>query len=328
MTRPSLLNIIAAAHNDYGQIMTRAGGAAPSLTVIVAWYRGELFLPHLAAGLNGQSDQDFELVLVDDDPTHPFAEESLAAFTKQPTVLRHDRNHGSPCAKNTGLRFAETDAVLFLDQDMVLPPHAVRDLRAKLAHAENLVAVGFRGTAVPQEGHLATARLDDDWRVAVTPDETYLPATNSLPANGTKPALRTYHLLEESDEFRAFGHGRVIGLWDLPVMVVGHTLAAHTRLLRAAGGFPEGLIGWGTDDTALGAFLIAQGALIVPASEVVSTQVSHRPWSGSREIQLAELAVNLERYRQLLESSERLDKTAERRFRKVGSAYRVEFVDE
>ena len=114
MPTRTLLDIIGAASNDYGQLINKPAGRLPSLTVVVAWYRGDQFLPYLAEGINSQIDRDFDLVLVDDDPTHPLADEALAVFSKRPTVLRHDRNHASPCAKNTGLGFASTDAVLFL----------------------------------------------------------------------------------------------------------------------------------------------------------------------------------------------------------------------
>lgn len=328
MATRTLLDIIGAASNDYGSLINKPAGRLPSLTVIVAWYRGEMFLPFLAEGLNAQTDRDFELVLVDDDPTHPLTEEALTAFTKRPTVLRHDRNHASPCAKNTGLAFARTDAVLFLDQDMVLPAHAIGSFRRALARSEQVVALGFRGTLQPEARALGSARLPDDWRHTVTPDASYLPAMAASPHGCGEPELRTYHLLEETDGFRGFGCGRVVGFWDLPVMVVGHTLAASTALLRAAGGFPEQLVGWGTDDTALGAYLIAAGAMIVPMTDVVSTQVEHRPWSGSRKIQLSELGQNLDRYRRMLASPARLDQPAERRFSRVGNSYRVELREE
>lgn len=326
MTRGSLRDILVEASNDYGQLINLGSRPAPSLTVVIPWYRGNQFLTHLAAGLNSQDDQDFQIVIVDDDPSQPFPEEALAAFARRPSVLRHQRNYGGPSAKNTGLAFAATDAVLFLDQDMMLPSNAIADLRRLLAIDERLVAVGFRSTAtVGPGGTLPRARLENDWRALVTPDATFLPATASLPA--TVAELRTYRLLDETDEFRAFGHGRVIGLWDLPVMVVGHTLAAHTSLLRRAGGLPEILPGWGTDDTALGAFLIAVGALIVPATQVVSTQLAHRPWAGSRDRQLIELGANLERYRRMLDSPVRLDKPARRRFRRTGKSFLVELTE-
>jgi hypothetical protein len=214
------------------------------------------------------------LVIVQDGPSEfdlslksPF----LAGAAAEVIVARHRRNYGGASALNTGSLLAGTDKILMLDDDMVLPQGAVGEFRRLLALGNDVCAIGFRGTfESATDGSLPHATLEDDWRCDVVTDATFM--NLAVDANGDT-SRQHYRLLDETRDFRDFGYGRVIGYWDLPVMVGGHSVAVDRSLYVSAGGTPEFCVGWGIRDTALGAALIAAGAYIVPQTEAVGVEV-------------------------------------------------------
>lgn len=114
---------------------------------------------------------------------------------------------------------------------------------------------------------------------------------------------RTFRLVEQTGCLREFGFGRVVGLWDLPNMVVGHSIAIRRENAIAAGGFPErGFEGWGTEDLAFGARVIASGCYVVPALDWVSFHLEHEGRKESREQEMKGLRRALDAYLELVES--------------------------
>jgi len=297
-------SVLESHDNDYSALLARAPGRLKSISVVVPWFNAHRYRVSFAGALAAQSDRDFELILVDDGSMMPLTADPMVweAVARDVRLVRHAVNHGGAAALNTGCLLASGEIVVMLDADMVAPPNLVADLRRTLSTGDDVCAVGFRGTAELQDdGSLSQSALEDDWRVEILPDENFEVLCARLGVG--RPESRTYRLLDESREWRDFGHGRVIGYWDLPVMVVGHTVGVDRALYLDSGGTPEWCRGWGIRDTALGAGLILAGAKIVPQKSIVSTQIAHAPLAGSRRQQLAELRGNYHRYKNWLSRS-------------------------
>ncbi len=285
--------------------------------------KGANSLSHVISGLRSQTDRGFALVIVDDGLPEPLSPTSyvLDDFAEEITIARHVRNYGGAAALNTGCLLAETKKILMLDDDMVLPSTAIAEFKNLLALGDDVCAVGFRGTFEPGEnGNLPRAALEDDWRCDVTADSSFM---NMAIGRSGDTSRRHFRLLDETSDFRAFGSGRVIGYWDLPVMVGGHTVAVDRHLYLQAGGTPEWCVGWGMRDTALGAALIASGAYIIPQTRAVAAQVAHPPLAGTRQAQLNESRANLARYRRWL-THPAPDPISKRRFAKSDNGPNVE----
>ena len=298
----SIASALRKRGNDYSDVLKRQPSSRVlSLTIVIPTVKNEKFLSQVIDGLRAQTDRDFGLVIVQDGPSEfdlslksPF----LAGAAAEVIVARHRRNYGGASALNTGSLLAGTDKMLMLDDDMVLPQGSVGEFRRLLALSNDVCAIGFRGTFESgTNGSLPQATLEDDWRCDVVTDASFM--NLAVDANGDTSRQR-YRLLDETRDFRDFGYGRVIGYWDLPVMVGGHSVAVDRSLYVSAGGTPEFCVGWGIRDTALGAALIALGAYIVPQTEAVGSQIAHPPLAGTRQAQLAESRANLARYRRWL----------------------------
>lgn len=247
----------------------------------------------------------FEVVTVfdsmDDDPN-----EFIDDYTFNFKIIKHDKNRNAPCANNTGAVYATGDIILFLDQDMILSPKFIPNALSLLdANDYKGLVVGFRDNVnyndVPTLENWKESNYFNDWRIKTTISDKYLDLTVSncgFPTNNCENNT-VLEIYKKSNKFRNLGTKKeyTLGFWDLPCMVISHTLAIPRKEFIRIGGFPEWIIGWGCEDIALGFLAVAHHLLVIP-TEVGSYHIMHAPHSGSEEKKWEEMKKNLKNYKE------------------------------
>jgi len=107
------------------------------ITVVVTCFNDGQFLPEALASALEQEGGTPQLIVVDDGSTEA---ETLRALEQLPADARLIRqaNAGTPAARNTGLRAAQSRYTILLDADDRLAPTALRRLREPLDGDPNL----------------------------------------------------------------------------------------------------------------------------------------------------------------------------------------------
>ena len=96
---------------------------SPRFSIIVPIYRVEAFLSDTIQSVTGQTHGDWELLLVDDGSPDGCPALCDRAAEKDARIhVIHQKNAGVSAARNTGLRQATGDYILFLDGDDQLAP--------------------------------------------------------------------------------------------------------------------------------------------------------------------------------------------------------------
>ena len=207
------------------------------------------------------------------------------------TVVQHNKNYNAPAANNTGSVYASGDIILFLDQDMILSPKFIPNAKKILTVNNNKgIVLGFRDNVefedVPLFENWQDANYWNDWRMKTSINDDYLDLTvsncGSVDNNCNKNLI--LEIYKQSNKFRDLGvaPNQTIGFWDLPSMVISHSLAIPRKEFFSIGGYPEWIIGWGGEDIALGFLAVANHLSIIPI-EVGSYHIKHEPHSGSEE---------------------------------------------
>jgi glycosyltransferase involved in cell wall biosynthesis len=271
-----------------------------TLSVVIASFNGHSTLPATLASLQRQCYRNFELVLVDDGSRTSLIElVSEVGLSVPVTVVRIIDNRGLSVARNVGVQCAEGNTVVFIDDDMLMPPTMTYSLALRQAHTIGCVFVGFREDVSGEiffDPKARQPRINGDWRFQTTHDSdsgVFLAADQRAP----RSERRTFTPVAETANFKKLGNGRVVGSWDLPGMVIGHSICSKKRDIITAGGFAEGRFhGWGVEDLAFGALMTARGHFIVPALEWVSFHLRHQGRKVSRADEWKEMQRNFERY--------------------------------
>jgi hypothetical protein len=109
--------------------------------------------------------------------------------------------------------------------------------------------------------------------------------------------------LDDTRDLADLGYGRTYYDWDLPRMVVTALLAVPRASVLDIGGFdPQfGRLGWGMEDTHLGAKLIAAGHLVVPLRQAVGFHLDPPDADAQWRVKLESWPATLRHYRLLLE---------------------------
>jgi hypothetical protein len=109
--------------------------------------------------------------------------------------------------------------------------------------------------------------------------------------------------LDATDSLRQLGFARTYYDWDLPRMVVTALMAAPREAICEVGGFHQrfGEIGWGSEDTYLGAALISLGLMVVPLRQLVGYHINPPDEASSWAGKLATWPQTVAFYRHLLE---------------------------
>lgn len=276
--------------------------AVRTLSVVVPAYNVSYCLPAVLDALEGQHHRhEFEVIVVDDASTDTTA----AIAARHPvvsTVLRVPERAGGATARNLGTALARGQTVLYLDADMVLPPHVITDITARAT--DTTVLVGFRHN-LPYDLHqggrgvlAAHPQLGADHRVVWRP-----PVGRPLLYTGVTLTERLDgRPLDHTHDFVDLGYGQRYVDWDLPRMVVTCLVAVPRAAVLNVGGFdPEfGRIGWGMEDTYLGACLIASGLLVIPLRQVVGFHLDPPDADQQWQRKLATWPETLARYWDLM----------------------------
>jgi len=105
----------------------------PMFSVVIPTYNRAGTIPRAIESCLAQTDQDFEIVVVDDDKSKDDMTAALAPYTSRCTILLKLDHHGKAAsARNEGVRLARGRHIAFLDADDAWLPEKLATCRTHL----------------------------------------------------------------------------------------------------------------------------------------------------------------------------------------------------
>jgi GT2 family glycosyltransferase len=317
-TTITLAQALAARDNDYRHLVaefcgrTGLGWHDPTPPALAAGTRLSVVIParnnaySLVSVLDALAGRDtsgtVEVIVIDDAST----DDTSAIAGEHPAVdvaYRLDRHVGAAAARNVGTHLAEADTVVYLDADMVLTGHVLADIGAR-AHAR-LVLTGFRHNVAYRDAGQLRAMVPAGEPDLEADHRVRWPAPDGVPMFYSGQVYQQPFVgrpLDDTSEFVDLGNGAGYHDWDLPRMVVTALVAAPRAAVLDVGGFDAGFDahGWGTEDTHLGAALIAAGCAVAPLRQARGYHIDPPDAAAQWQAKFATAAARIDHYRRLL----------------------------
>lgn len=227
--------------NDWSALDDARPATAPTVSVVVPYYRAQAQLDLVLAALAAQTHPAtrLQVVVADDGSPEPPRVPAGVAVVRQP-----DRGFRAAAARNLGARAADGDVLLFVDGDTVPEPTYVAELAALPALVPDALVTGRR-----RHADLT------GW----TPERVLAWfAGGPAPEELTEPAwLRgAGSLLDADDRSYRFVISAVMGL--------------GRALFEEVGGFDETFDGYGGEDWELAHRLLTAGAVLAHRDRAVA----------------------------------------------------------
>lgn len=103
-----------------------------NVSIVIPAYNAAKLLPETLDSVLGQSYQSLEVIVVDDGSKDETASIVSRYLTDKRMHYIHQENGGLPVARNTGIKAATGDAIMFVDADDLLPEGAISSLANEL----------------------------------------------------------------------------------------------------------------------------------------------------------------------------------------------------
>ncbi len=255
--------------------------------------------------LPDECKQRIQVTVVDDGsklPVIKVMEQNNIKFSFDLNIIRLEKNGGRANACNIGACASNHEYLLFLDADILLPKnflyeHLLRlqiipdsiflSLKKNIDRNSEIVKADYVAQGLNTPSEYNDKRLS---RVLESGMQNLYPISQS----------GSFEFLGETDYFANFGSGRMINGYDLPSLVVGHNMSMTKKLFNSIGGFSCEFVGWGLEDTYLGACIIARGGFVIPIVNTGVYHINHLPRSGSEDARKAEYEINMQTYHKLI----------------------------
>lgn len=261
-----------------------------SISVVLPTYNAKDTLPLTLDSLKNQTYTNFEIIVIDDGSSEDI-KSIIDQFDCKNDIhyIRLDKNMGKNYARNAGISISSGSTILLFDSDMIASPGMLLDFAVRQELLENCVLLGFR-----EHINITSYRSDfdnilsgvkhpnykSDWRVSREFTADHQP--RNLAKEVDSP-YRRINFLDETNFFKQFGKGKILGAWDLTSMIEGHTIIFPKQTALIAGGFDQDFTGWGFNDKMFGMRMISLDHYIIPVTAVASYHVEHPPRSGSKQ---------------------------------------------
>lgn len=281
-------------------------GFATRVSVIIPAYNSAKTLVRTLNSIKGQSLTTNELlnleVLVVDDGSTDNTNEIIANYKNLPG-LRYvqQSNKGRSSARNLGANLAKGDVLIFVDSDVILEPHFVREHAVRHSTLDNVVLISFKQNISQNCAKLKLPNKPDifsDFRFSKMVKPEWL----KIHRHVGNVEIRNVKIMDETMNLKNFGHNKVLGVWDLPAMVITNAVSIKKKHFSSVGGFNPRFEGWGMEDTFIGACLIALHNYIIPVFSTGIFHIQHLPRKGNMKDLIKEFDKNVLTYIDLINS--------------------------
>lgn len=292
--------------NPYAAPVGRAINLTMSMSVVIpAWNAAATIEPCLRAiemsSFNRCHPQLLEVLVVDDGSVDGTWDRIAGVDFDLNLVVLRQAHHSRSHAMNAGIAAAKGQTIVSCDADIVLSVFSLEEFAKRCEILGDVVLVGFRHDVDSADSRFASDGL-----------RQHLPLHAPVFATDNRVSVDRLgwpeNMCVASGWFRELGAGRKLWAteamdpmgdsWDLPRMVYGALFAAPRTLFERIGGFDERFVGWGWEDTAIGASAVATGLFIIPVPSAVGFHLSHAERSVT---QWQEAALNARRFNDLVD---------------------------
>lgn len=240
-------------------------------------------------------------VIVVDDGSNDNTKQLIHSF--QPSFsLKYlfQNNISRSAARNLGVGNSSNEILIFLDSDVVLDRNFVQEHVIRHKILDHVTLVSFKENIKKEE--LLDDKLKkkpdfhEDFRFNKRIEKDWL----RMHRHVRTVEVREVQIMQETDNLKNFGGDKVVGVWGLPCMVVTSAMSIKRKDFDTVGGFNLQFMGWGMEDTFLGACLISLGNYVVPVFSTGVYHIKHKPRSGSEEKRIKEFNRNVLVYLDLI----------------------------
>jgi len=162
------------------------------VSVIVAAYNVEEFIPRAIASVLAQSYPSWEIIVVDDASSDRTCDvvEDFARRDARVHLLRHTSNGGPAAARNTGIEAAQGEWIAILDADDAWRPHRLEKLLAAAASTgANFIADNQIFYDVGLKREVGVAHDFSEECIQITAEEMFR-SKNTMRFGEMKPLIR------------------------------------------------------------------------------------------------------------------------------------------
>lgn len=279
------------------------------VSVIIPSYNSVDTLFSTLETLNNQllSDAEFkllEVIVIDDGSTDDTGSKIKGQIYKFLLKYFKQNNIGRSAARNMGVVLASGETLIFLDSDVFLEKNLIREHAFRSESMNSCVFVSFRENVyldVEEVLGIISNNVKPNIKKDFRFEKEVSPAWKRVHKLNQSIETRIVRLVEETNNFKNFGNGKVLGVWDIPSVALSCSISMRKSEFLKVGGFALKFKGWGMEDTFFGACMIANGNFIVPIFSTGIYHIKHPERSGSPELQLNEFNRNVEVYNQLIQ---------------------------
>jgi len=127
-SRPDYANTPGSVSRPGYSYAPADASTAPYVTIVTPFYNVDTIFHQTACSVFGQSMQQWEWIIINDNSTDPQSLSLLDTFRNidpRIRVIDHPANRGLSAARNTGFRAAQAELVVQLDSDDLIEPTAI-----------------------------------------------------------------------------------------------------------------------------------------------------------------------------------------------------------
>ena len=109
----------------------------PFFSVIIPLYNKESYVENTLKSILNQTFTDYEVILINDCSTDTSLAKVTPFLSDKITIIHHNKNKGLSASRNTGIKNAKSDYVVFLDADDLWKPNFLETIKSLINNFED-----------------------------------------------------------------------------------------------------------------------------------------------------------------------------------------------